>query len=197
MRLRHLTAIVWIFSLLITFSFPNRVQGAASPVLVSFEFRTGSLGWQAGFADYPPSNDNGFYELRAEMRNLPPEISTNGTGFYLHGNNHSDDLFMYLKRRLSAADGIVAGQAYEVSFTLVLASNAAGCSGIGGAPGESVFLKVGASPAEPLALLDASRFTSYLRMNVAKGNQSQGGLAASVAGNIDNGQPCPVGARIP
>jgi hypothetical protein len=181
---------VLIFPLLITFCLRVLAQATASPVLIGFDFRNGPQGWQAGFADYPPSTDNGSYELRAEMRNLPPEIGTSGTGFYLQGANRSDDLFMFLKRRLNAADGIVAGQTYEVSFTIVLASNTPdGCVGAGGGP-DSVGLAVGASPAEPLALLDNSSPAPWLRMNVDKGNQTQGGIAASVAGNITNGRPC-------
>lgn len=74
-----------------------------------------------------------------------------------------------------------------------------GCAGVGGAPGESVFLKAGASPAEPLALLGPPssdpRVSPNLGMNVDKSNQSQGGIAASVTGNIANGQPCDLGLR--
>jgi hypothetical protein len=112
-------------------------------VSISFDFRNGALGWQAGFAEYPPTTDkNGFYELLAEVRTLPPELGVNGTGFYIQGNNHSDDLFMFMKRRLNSADGIVAGQTYQISFTLVFASSAqSGCFGIGGSPGDSVGLK--------------------------------------------------------
>ncbi|HEX8097185.1 MAG TPA: hypothetical protein VF507_04085, partial [Pyrinomonadaceae bacterium] len=127
---------------------------------------------------------------------LPPETGATGTGFYIQGNNHSDDLFMFLKRRLGPTEGIVAGQTYELYFTLVFASSApSGCGGIGGSEGDSVYLKAGALPAEPLALMDESRPTPNLRMNVDKGDQSLGGLAASVAGDIGNGQPCTSDAR--
>ena len=174
-------------------------QGTPSPVSVSFDFRNGSLGWEAGFADYSPATDkNGFYELKAEIRNLPPELGVSGTGFYIQGNNHSDDLFMFLKRRLNSADGIVAGQAYQITFMLVFASNAeSGCVGAGGSPGDGVTLKAGASPAEPKALFASvtsdPRDSAYLRMNVDKSDQSQGGIAASVSGNIANGRPCDYG----
>jgi hypothetical protein len=195
MRLRHLLIVVLIFLIVTTFSFRTLAQGTPSPVSISFDFRNGSLGWQAGFADYPPATDNnGFYELLAEVRTLPPELGVNGTGLYIQGNNHSDDLFMFLKRRLDSADGIVAGQTYQVNFMLVFASNApSGCGGIGGAPGEGVSLKAGASPAEPIALFESRPLTGWLRMNVGKGNQSQGGIAASTTGNIANGRPCDLG----
>ncbi len=167
-------------------------QENGSVVSKTFDFRNGALGWQAGFADYPPSTDkDGFYQLKAELRSLPPELGVSGTGFYIQGNNHSDDLFMFMKRRLDPTDGMVAGQAYQVNFTLVFASNEqSGCVGIGGSPGDSVFLKAGASPGEPRALLDTSPLFSYLRMNVDIGVQSQGGVATSVTGTIGNGTPC-------
>jgi hypothetical protein len=186
---RRLTTASLVF---ISFTLTCLAQGTPPAVSVSFDFRNGALGWQAGFADYPPTTDNnGFYDLRAEVRTLPPELGANGTGFYIQGNNHSDDLFMFMKRRLSSADGIIAGQTYQISFTLVFASSAqSGCVGIGGSPGDSVGLKAGASPAEPLALFDASPLISWLRMNVGKGDQNQGDIAASTTGSIANGIPC-------
>lgn len=167
-------------------------QSSAPPVSISFDFRNGSLGWQAGFADYPPATDkDGFYRLQAEIRSLPPELGINGTGFYMQGDNHSDDLFMFIKRRLSPADGVVAGQTYQVNFTLVFASNTpSGCVN-----SDAVYLKAGASPAEPRALLDSSPLYNYLRMNVDLGDLTLGGMAASVTGNINNGLPCDSGPR--
>lgn len=157
-------------------------QSSTTPLQLSFDFRNGTLGWQAGFADYPPdTNINDLYELRAEIRPLPLEIGT-GTGFFVQGRNRSDDLFMFLKRSLTVSDGVIPGQRYDVNYTIVFASNACTiCGGIGGHPGLSVYLKVGASPIEPLP------FGNGQRMNVDKGEQSQGGPAASVAGDIANG----------
>lgn len=171
------------------------VQESASPVSKSFDFRNGALGWQAGFARYPPATDeDGDYQLRAELRSLPPELGISGTAFYFQGYNHSDALFMFMKHRLSVADGIIAGQTYQVNFTLVFASNAqSGCGGTGGSPGDSVNLRAGASPAEPLPLLDISRPFPYLEMNVDIGGGSgphKDGIAASFAGPIANGAPC-------
>lgn len=185
-----------LLSALLLSNFPAQARAqSATAASFNFDFRNGAQGWQAGFADYPPSTDLGpapaGYGLEADVRNLPPEIAGGGTGFYIQGNNHSDDLFMFLKRRLDASDGIVAGQAYEVTYTVVMASNASkDCGGIGGSPGLGVFLKTGASPAEPLALLNSEPRFPSLRMNVDKGNQAVGGIAASVAGNIATDQPC-------
>ena len=94
----------------LTFSILAAAQ-TASPLSLSFDFRNGSQGWQGGFGDYSTSDESRL-ALRAEMRNLPPEPGVSGTGFYFQGTNHSDDLFMFMKRRLGPSDGIVAVQAY-------------------------------------------------------------------------------------
>ena len=167
-------------------------QAQTPPIQIGFDFRSGSLGWQADFADYTPANVD-TYELRAEIRTLPPELGLSGNGFYFQGHNRSDDLFMFMKRRLTSADGIVAGQRYQVRYDVVFASNTqSGCGGIGGAPGESVVLKAGATPNEPLSTLNNG---GSRRMNVNIGNQIHGGSAASVVSNIANGQPCDLGSR--
>ena len=192
---RRVPTTISVLFLLIVFSNTGIAQTTPAPITVSYDFRSGAQGWQAGFADYPPATDNGIYELKAEIQALPPELGVNGSGFYIQGHNRSDDLFMFLKRRLSAEDGILAGQTYEITFKVVFASPAqTGCGGIGGAPGESVFMKAGASPAEPRALLSPPpsdpRVFSWLRMNVDKSNQAQSGIAASVVSHIANGHPC-------
>src|SRR5678815_2822459 len=79
-------------------------QGTPAPVSISFDFRDGSLGWEAGFADYPPDTDkNDLYGLRAEIRSLPPELGVIGNGFYIQGVSRSDDLFIFIKRRLDSS----------------------------------------------------------------------------------------------
>ncbi|HEX5703849.1 MAG TPA: hypothetical protein VFX97_11660 [Pyrinomonadaceae bacterium] len=203
MRLGETITSVWQFSVIALASWlcmacpPATLAQTAQPVTKSFDFRNGTVGWQAGFSDYPPATDqNDLYELRAEIKNLPPELGVSGTGYYIQGDNHSDDLFMFLKRRLDRNDGIVAGQTYQITFTIVFASNAqSGCGGVGGSPGESVYLKAGGSPAEPKTLFAKPTVFPWLRMNVDKSDQAQSGIAASVTGNIANGQPCNINQR--
>jgi hypothetical protein len=66
------------------------------------------------------------------------------------------------------------------------------CGGIGGAPGESVYLKAGASAQEPLPQPDSS---GRMVLNVDKGDQAAGGTAAVVLGTIENSRPCDVANR--
>jgi hypothetical protein len=160
----------------------------------SFDFRAGRQGWEADFADYAPEMVEGL-ELDAGPRTLPPELGLQGPGFLLSGFNQSDDLYMSLSRRLTAADGIEPERAYSVELSIVFASAApSGCPGIGGAPGESVFMKAGAAPIEPEPFLDST--DGHVRMNIDKGNQSEGGLHASVFGDAANGLPCEPGSEM-
>ena len=102
---------------------------------------------------------------------------------FMQGHNRSDDLFMYLKRQV---DGLQPNTAYDVSVTVDLATNVqAGLVGIGGAPGESVFVKAGASTVEPAASEGDNR---HLRMNIDKGNQSRGGADMVVIGDVAHGE---------
>ena len=174
--------------LALIFAFESPVLAQNNIVEVEYDFNSGASGWTAGFADYPPNIGTG-YDLSAGIRFMPRKLTgVPKRGFYIEGHNRSADLFMFLKRRLNVADGIIANQTYRIEYVVTLASNAPdGCVGIGGSPGESVYLKAGASSIEPLAVLQSN---GYLRMNVDKGNQSQSGTAASVAGNIANGIRC-------
>ena len=131
----------------------------------------------AGFADLPVDHDQSIYELDHGYRLLPEGLD--GRGMYLQGHNRSDDLFMYLKTQVG---GLRPNTTYAVSVSIDLATNvAAGLIGIGGSPGSSVFVKAGASTIEPMAAEGDNR---HLRMNIDKGNQSRGGEAMVVIGNV-------------
>jgi len=120
-------------------------------VELSFGFEAGPEDWRGAFADYPSGREQDF-RLTFEHRALPGELAPQGKALYLAGDNRSDDLFMFLTREVT---GLRPQASYAVTFELVLASNAgSGCAGIGGAPGESVYLKAGASSTEPRAIAD-------------------------------------------
>jgi hypothetical protein len=182
MRRKLFIAGVVVAAGLITYA----VLTAMSSIRLEFDFCDGAQGWEAGFAEYAPEMED-MMQLEAGIRSLPSELEIEGTSYYLEGMNHSDDLFMFLKRRLGTDDGVVAGQEYRIKFTIVFASNApSGAAGIGGSPGESVFLKAGASTVEPEVYLDSAN--NYYLMNVDKGSgNSDSGKAASVIGHIANG----------
>ena len=167
-----------------------RVNGKAitrpdQSLVLRYDFDRGTRGWLAGFSDY--SLQTGGLRMLAEVRPLPQEVSAQGSAFYLQSMNRSDDMFMYLKKHVSAEDGLHANQAYRLSFEIVLASDApSGCAGVGGAPGEGVYLKAGASADEPVASLQLSE----IGLNIDKGQQAAGGADAGVVGNVANGRDC-------
>lgn len=153
------------------------------PLGYDFDFSRGTHGWVAGFADYPPS-DAPFYHLESDYRALPEPLDTSKGGLYIAGVNHSDDLFMYYKGQTSVG----RNTAYRVSFEVELATAVPrGCIGVGGAPGEDVTVKTGVSLIEPEAILDAG---GHLRMNVDKGQQTNGGANAVVLGDVANSRQC-------
>ncbi len=156
----------------------------SDPVEFDFSFETDADGWGIAFADLPEDYDESIYELDGGHRALPDGLD--GAGIYVQGHNRSDDLFMYLKRRV---DGLTPAAPYTVSASVDLATNAALASvGIGGSPGSSVYVKAGASTAEPDAAPDS---TGHLRMDIDKGNQSRGGSQMAVLGTV--GHPDIVG----
>src|SRR4051812_24914357 len=150
---------------------------------LDFDFSNGAQGWTAEFADYPVGSGS-FYELASGYRSLPAPLNSRG-GFFISGNNHSDDLFMYIKRQVT---GFEPNTDYEVSLIVEFATDVpAGCGGVGGSPGESVFVKAGASSIEPTTFVDQ---LGYLRMNIDKGNQANSGIDAIVVGNVANSTVC-------
>ena len=116
----------------------------------SFNFEDDAEGWTVGFADLPVNQDQSIYELDSGHRPLPDGLE--GSGVYIQGHNRSDDLFMFLKRQVG---GLRPNATYAVSVSIDLATNVpAGSFGIGGSPGESVFVKAGASTVEPETVED-------------------------------------------
>lgn len=141
------------------------------PVTINTDFNAGAQGWSAGFSDYPIA-DADIYELESGIADLPDDSGEQG--FRLKGMNRSDDLFMFLKGEVIR---LTPNTTYTVHGSVTFLSNAGvDCVGVGGAPGESVYMKLGASEIEP------EQVDFYL--NVDKGQQSQSGNDAVVIGNV-------------
>lgn len=151
----------------------------ATDNVFEFTFQTDVEGWTAGFADLPADFDQDTYELDSGFRELPDGLD--GNGFFIQGHNRSDDLFMYLTRRVG---GLQPATEYQVNVEIDLATNVpGGLIGIGGSPGESVYVKAGASTIEPSQEQDSS---GWLRSNIDKGNQANGGGEMVVVGNVSH-----------
>ena len=151
----------------------------------SYDFSTGYDGWSGDFADYPVT-DSIFYELEFNRTNLPTPLNTSAYALMIKGNNHSDDLFMFIKRKIS---GLLPNTTYQLLIDVEFASNApTNGIGVGGPPGEGVTMKAGASTIEPLKI-NSSGF--YL-FNIDKGNQSIGGVDMDTIGHIGVSDTCNV-----
>jgi hypothetical protein len=139
----------------------------------TFDFEESEHDWDYGFSDFPAGpRDSTYYQLKYTYKDT--------LGYQcamLSGDNHSADLFMYLKRKVSGlkpnTDFTVS---IELTFTTAVPSTVAG-SNI--SPGEAVFMKVGAASIEPKPVLDDNLYV----MNIDKGNHSEGGTNMVTVGN--------------
>src|SRR5688572_12972569 len=103
---------------------------------VSYIFNNSEEGWVGDFADYP-EGDSIAYELLVKRDTIPGDSTKKG--LLISGKNESDDLFMFIKRKIT---GLRPNTTYALLFNVKVSSNApTGAVGIGGAPGESVFVK--------------------------------------------------------
>jgi hypothetical protein len=155
-------------------------QGALPPVLkavqITADFNQGIEGWTGGSSDYSAADapDNVVFEQRALGAPLT------GKGYYVAGHNRSDDLFLYVKKQFG---GFVPAASYQVTFTVKFATDVpSGCMGVGGSPGESVWVVGAASDVEPKSVVNNGRS----EMNIDRGNQGGGGKAGQVLGTIGN-----------
>lgn len=143
----------------------------------TYTFEKSTEEWSSGFADYPVSEDNRF-ELSFRRTSLPAPLDQSQMALEISGRNLSDDLFMFIKRKIT---GLAPGATYQLVLDIELASNAPENSvGIGGSPGSSVYLKAGATREEPKAVQEGDEWA----MNIDKGNQSQGGKNMMVLGHV-------------
>lgn len=155
-------------------------QGALPPVLkavqITADFNQGIDGWKGDSSDYSDADkpENLVFEQRALSAPLT------GKGYYVAGVNRSDDLLLYVKKQFG---GFVPSASYKVSFTVKFATDvASGCFGVGGSPGESVWVVGAASDVEPKSVVTNGRNT----LNIDRGNQAAGGKAGQVLGTIGN-----------
>lgn len=151
----------------------------------NYTFDKDQEGWVTGFADLPADYDPDLFELDSGWSELPSGLE--GSAIYLSGHNRSDDLFMYLQQHITK---LKPETTYQVDFSIDLASNTPeGLMGIGGSPGENVYIKAGAVNREPELVTDD---IDWLRLNLDKGNQATAGedmvnLGTAANPNIDLG----------
>ena len=159
------------------------VAGCAGHYEKSYQFSDtfddSAEGWVAGFADLPADYEPELYELDSGWGELPSGLA--GNAMYISGDNHSDDLFMYFQKHIT---GLRPDTTYQAQFGIELASNTpAGMTGIGGSPGENVYVKAGAVGYEPEIITDD---IGWLRLDIDKGNQESDGEDMINLGTLSN-----------
>ena len=144
----------------------------------SYDFIGGYDGWTGDFADYPLLADSNLYQLEYIRTTLPAPLNTSKYALKIAGTNRSDDLFMFIKRKMT---GLIPNTTYQLQVQVDFASNApTNAVGVGGPPGEAVYMKAGATIKEPNKIIIGSDY----RMNIDKGNQSVPGVDMDKIGHI-------------
>lgn len=152
--------------------------------IISFERGPGSF--EAVFADLPVEGQD-IYELDFAHGQIPPPLAAR-RGVRLTGHNRSDDLAMLVVAPLG---GLLPETPYRVELELELASDVPrNCAGIGGSPGDSVYIKLGVSSVQPKAEVRDEGGVPMLRLNVDFGNQAEGGASGRVVGTLANSGDC-------
>ena len=119
----------------------------------TYNFSSGTQGWDSLFSDYPKGEES-FYELEFAYSHLPEPLDTTIKAIRLSGNNHSDDLLSFITTRISQ---LIPNAVYEVTFDITMASNVAtNSAGIGGSP--DLALGVGGLGYEPANALDEANW---------------------------------------
>ncbi|MBH5316257.1 copper amine oxidase N-terminal domain-containing protein [Paenibacillus sp. GSMTC-2017] len=143
-----------------------------------YSFEKSNEDWAADYADLPTIGDKSIYELENKRSLIPTPGNTTNFGYYIKGMNRSDDLFMFLNKKVT---GLQPNTTYTANMSFNLYSNvSSGLIGIGGAPAEAVYVKAGVVNVKPgLKIVE-----DYYRMNIDTGSQSQSGKDMKNIGNI-------------
>lgn len=161
-----------------------------------YGFDKDNEGWNGDFADLPVNFEESIYELKHGRELLPTEGNKSDYGLLLAGMNRSDDLFMFLSKKI---EGFEPNASYEAELRFgMYTSEAGGMMGVGGSPAESVFVKAGMTSVEPVKIEeDKGGAETYYRMNIDKGVQSSDGADAKIVGNVAKPDTAPEGfARV-
>lgn len=151
---------------------------------LEYTFEKSDHSWTGNFTDLPADYEEDIYGLKFAHTVRPAEVGE-GKALMLRGINRSDDLFMYVKKGLTAEDGIKPDTTYMARFKVEFATNApAGAVGVGGPPGEAVWVKVGASPEEPVPVIEDHMGIPYYVLSVDKGMQNEDGEYALRVGDV-------------
>ena len=105
--------------------------GVDNPLIFEFNFASSMQNWEGFFSDYPVGEEE-FYELEFEHTSLPEPLDHTIKVLRISGNNHSDELFSSIFRKI---ENLEPNTIFSVTFDIDLASNApTNAFGVGGSP---------------------------------------------------------------
>ena len=173
--------IIWMGFALIPGLYSCNNDDLDATIMLDSRFEATLENWEGGFAEYSTATDTASLELAYGRARLPAVLDSTKYGFKIQSHNRSDDMFMYLKRKVS---GLTPNGNYSVVFNIDLGTPYTDKGiGVGGSQGGATYLKAGASNKEPVRTLSNGFYT----FNLDKGNQSEAGKEMIVLGNISNG----------
>jgi hypothetical protein len=149
-----------------------------NPKIFTYDFSASADGWIGGFSDHHDTS-TADYNLTFARTTLPAPLNTSKYALKLGGTNRSDDLFMFLKRKII---GLEPNKRYNIKFDIAFASNVpTNQVGVGGAP-DAVMMKAGATLVEPISSYNPTEAT--YRMNINQGQQMSEGTDMTNLGTI-------------
>ena len=141
-----------------------------------FNFESDFQGWVCDFADYNIA-DSTLWHLRYS-RDTMPDVRPQQYGIWFKGDNFSDDLFFFTKRKMT---GLIPNASYSINYSIDVLTNL-GADAIGGS---DLTLKAGATAVEPIKVPNQGLY----RMNIDKGNQTRPGPDMDTLGHVNHPFP--------
>lgn len=182
MKTHTLTSVLFVATSLIISCNKDDYAPHPDAKIFTYDFSISQDDWIGGFSDHHPLS-SADYDLLFLRTTLPAPLNTSKYALKIGGTNRSDDLFMFIKRKIK---GLEPNKTYQIRFDVEFASNApTNLVGVGGAP-DAVFMKAGATLHEPVSTYIAHEDT--FRMNIDHGNQSQDGADMYNIGSIGVGR---------
>ena len=162
----------------------NRIH--TDPVEFKWTFNAGSEGWTGDFADYPVGEEE-TYQLYFGYDSLPLPLDDSQGALLLSGNNHNNNLFMFVKKRITV---LKPNTVYYATFTIEIATNEPGNElNAATVPGGQIYIGAGATPVEPRKVVEESNLYG---LNIGKCDENKDGEDMVVMGNIVNDADEPV-----
>ena len=174
MKLRRKPFLIICMAIFSACGLDDKNEATLSIFTEEFDFNVQQHEWIPGFADYPSDpEDSSLFELKSAYTD-PLESKLTKRSVMLSGKNMNKDLFMYIKKKIG---DLKPSTDYTLTFTVELASDLNAASAT---TGGSVFLKAGATHAEPMSVIVAGNYV----MNIDKGNQDSPGADMITLGDL-------------